>query len=186
MSRISARRNSSARGFSLLELMIALSLSAIVLAAIIAAYLFVGRNLTRLVNLQQQETKSRRTLKMFTTDLSAAISLTTSTDTQIVLTKPTAASTETVTYTYTAGAGNTGTFTRTDSTGTLTLLTNLSAFDFSYYSESGNAIANSSPQSVKSVEFTFTSKVGTSSIGTETSSTIVSPRVVLRNKPALN
>ncbi|MBI5770495.1 MAG: prepilin-type N-terminal cleavage/methylation domain-containing protein [Verrucomicrobia bacterium] len=250
MSPISDLRVASARGFTLVELMVALSLGAIVIAGIFAAYLFLGRNLTRMVNIQQQEVKSRRALKMFTQDLSSAIQLTTSTDSQIVVTTPvgvtltgaattsgnttvtcsstsaltTGASisgsgipsgvtvssitngttfvissnatatasglvlsaivTTSVTYIYTAGGDGSGTLTRTDSAGTTTLLTNLSAFDFSYYNESGTAVS-SSPQSVKSVEFTFTSAVGTSSVGTRASYTTVSPRVVLRNKPAL-
>lgn len=185
MSRISAHRPSRSGGFTLVELMVATSLATIVIAGIMAAYLFLGRNLTRLVNTQQQEVKSRRVLKMFTQDLSSAISLTTSTDSMVVLTMPTESATTTVTYTYTSGTGGTGTFTRMDATGTTTLLTDLAAFDFNYYNEAGSTVT-SSPQSVKSVEFTYTSAVGTSFTGTRVSQTTVSPRVVLRNKPLLN
>lgn len=164
--------------------MVALSLGTIVIAGIIAAYLFLGRNLTRMVNLQQQEVKSRRALRMFTEDLSSATALTTCTDSEIVLSKPTAGSSVTVTYTYTSGSGGTGTLSRTESGVTTVLVTNLSSFDFNYYSESGGAVT-SSPQSVKSVEFAFTSIVGTSTSGTRVNHTTVSPRVVLRNKALL-
>lgn len=164
--------------------MVALSLGTIVIAGIIAAYLFLGRNLTRMVNIQQQEVKSRRALRMFTEDVSSASSLSTCTDTVLVLSKPTASSTSTVTYTYTSGTGGTGTLSRTESGVTTTLVTNLTAFDFSYYNEAGSAVT-SSPQSVKSVEFTFTSAVGTANSGTRAAYTTVSPRVVLRNKTLL-
>ena len=186
MSRINGHSSAKRRGFTLVELMVALSLATIVIAGIIAAYLFLGRNLTRLVNMQQQEVKGRRALQMFTQDMSAAISLTTCTDAQVVFTIPTASSTASVTYTYTAGSGGSGTFVRTDSTGTTTILTDLASFDFSYFSESGSSIASSTPQSVKSVEFTYTSAVGASLSGTRVNYTTVSPRVVMRNKPSLN
>src|SRR5687767_5062228 len=109
MSRISDR--SPQRGFTLVELMVAVSAMAIVFAGIFAAYLFVGRNLTRLVNFQRQEVESRRALRQFTQDLSAAINLTTATSTQIALTKPTATGTTTVSYTYSSAHG---TLARTD------------------------------------------------------------------------
>src|SRR3954471_10012567 len=104
----SARRRATA--FSLMEVMIATTLFGIVLAAVLAAYLFVGRNLTRLVNLQHQEVESRRTLRTFTQDLSAAIQLSTASSSAITLTKPTSSGTTTVSYTYTSGDG---TLTRT-------------------------------------------------------------------------
>jgi prepilin-type N-terminal cleavage/methylation domain-containing protein len=185
MSPISAHSRHRPRGFTLVELAVALSLGTIIIAGSITAYLFLGRNLTRLVNIQQQEVKGRRTLKMFTEDVSSAISLTTCTDSQIVLTKPTAGANSTVTYTYTSGAGSTGTFSRTESGNTQTLLTNLTSFDFSYYSESNSSVSNSTPQSVKSIEFTYTSAVGTAASGTLASYTTISPRVVMRNKPLL-
>jgi hypothetical protein len=96
-----------------------------------------------------------------------------------------AIATTSVTYTYTSGAGSTGTLTRTDYAGTTSLLTNLTNFDFSYFSEANSAVSNSTPQSVKSIEFTYTSAVGTAASGTLASYTTISPRVVMRNKPLL-
>src|SRR5262245_19186427 len=88
-----ARPEPAERGFTLVEVMVATSLPAIVLAAALAAFLFVGRNLTRLVNLQHQEVESRRTLRTFTQDLSAAIQLSTATSTALTMTKPTSSGT---------------------------------------------------------------------------------------------
>jgi prepilin-type N-terminal cleavage/methylation domain-containing protein len=175
------RRGAGRSGFTLVEVMVATSVSAIVFAGIITAYLFVGRNLTRLVNLQQQEVESRRTLRHVTQDLSAAIQLTTATSSQVVMTKPTSSGTTTVTYTYTSGTGK---LARTDSAGTQTLLSGVTAFTINYYNESGTAIT-SSPHSVKAVEFSFTAAAGTSGSGTLASYTTVSPRVLLRNKTVL-
>jgi hypothetical protein len=161
--------------------MVAVSICAIVFAGILSAYLFVGRNLTRLVNFQQQEVQSRRALRQFTQDLSAAIQLTTATSSQIALTKPTATGTTAVSYAYSSGAG---TLARTDTNGTQTILSGVTSFALSYFNEAGSTVSSGS-QSIKAVEFTYTSRAGSSASGTLASSTMVSPRVLLRNKPAL-
>lgn len=180
MSRSSAH-SSRHRGFTLPELLIAVTLSGILFAAILSAYLFLGRNLTRLVNVHQQEVASRRTLRQFTDDASAAITLTTATSTQLAMVKPTAAGTTSVSYAYNSSAG---TLTRTDATGSRTLVSGITAFAFTYYNEGGTAITPA-PQSVKSVELSFSTAVGNAASGTLARYVVVSPRVVLRNKPAL-
>lgn len=183
MSRISAHspRDSHRRGFTLVEVLVATSVSAFIVAGVLAAYLFVGRNLTRLVNLQHEEVESRHTVRQMTDDVSAAISLTTATSTQLVMTKKTSSGTDTVTYTYSSGAG---TLTRTDASGTATLLTDLTTFAITYYNERGTAVT-SSPQSVKALEFSFTAAVGNTNSGTRAIYRSVSPRVLIRNKAFL-
>ena len=181
MSRINGHNTAGRRGFTLVEVMVATSLLAIVLAGVLTAYLFVGRNLTRLVNLQHQEVESRRTLRTFTQDLSAAIQLSTATVSALTLTKPTASGTTTVSYSYSSAAG---TLTRTEASVTTSLLSGLTAFTITYYNEGGTEVT-SSPQSVKSVELTFSSEVGSANSGTLARYTTVSPRVILRNKPSL-
>ena len=172
------RNRGAARGFTLVELMIAMSLSAVVFAAILSAFVFLGRNLTRLVNLQQQESQCRRILNTLARDVGMAMRVSTVSDTQLTLTVPAAASPATVTYNY----GN-GTLTRTDAAGTTTLLTGVTAFDFNYYNRAGTASA--SPLSIKLVELSYTSTVGSSANGTQTRYAVVSPRLVLRNTPLL-
>jgi prepilin-type N-terminal cleavage/methylation domain-containing protein len=182
MSRISGHDSRRRRrGFTLVEVMVATSLLGIILTGVLAAYLFLGRNLTRLVNLQQQEVQSRITLRYFTQDVSAAIALSTMSSSQLALTKPAASGTTAVTYTYSSGSG---TLVRTEGTRTQTLVTGLTSFAFTYYNEAGTAIT-SSTQSVKSVEAVFSSATGTTTSGTLAKYTSVSPRVLLRNKQAL-
>src|SRR3954467_186418 len=86
------------RGFTLVEMLVATSVSAIIFAGILAAYLFVGRNLTRMVNVQHQEVESRRALWEVRADWSAASQLTTATTSQLTLTKPVSGNTATVRY----------------------------------------------------------------------------------------
>ncbi len=182
MSRISVHNSSRrGRGFSLVELMVATSVSAIVFAGILAAYLFMGRNLTRLVNTQQQEAQSRRVLRQFTQDLSGATAITMPSASVLSVTKTAASGTTTVTYTYASGAG---TLHRNDGA-SQKILSNLTAYTYSFYSEAGNTVASTNLQSVKSVEVSFTSAVGVQTAGTRSTLTTISPRVVLRNKPML-
>lgn len=186
MSRISAH-SSRRRGFTLVELLVATSVAAIVLAGVLSAYLFLGRNLTRLMNTQQQDVQSRRALRNFTSDLSAAIQLSTATSSQLVLTKPKAGGTTTVSYVYAAPSPATaanGTLKRTDNGVERTVLSSLTAFALTYYNEAGTAITPNA-QSVKAVEFSYASAAGVASAGTQSAYTTVSPRVVLRNKPVL-
>lgn len=161
--------------------MVATSLLAVVLAGVLAAYLFVGRNLTRLVNLQEQEVESRRTLRQFTEDVSSAINLSTATASQISLTKPTGGGTTSVSYVYSSGNG---TLVRTDSTGSQELLSGVTALTITYYNATGGEIS-SSPQSIKAAELSFSTSAGSANSGTLATFRTVSPRVVLRNKPAL-
>lgn len=182
MSRTSAHRRRGAAGFTLTEILVATSLSMIVFAAIFSAYLFLGRNLTRLVNVQRQENESRRTLRTFTQDVSAAIRLTTATSSQITLIRPTSGGTTTVTYTYSSGNG---TLTRTEGGNVQTLVSEISSgsFAFTFYNESGTTV--STLQSIKSVEMSFSTTFGSSLAGTRATYRTVSPRIVLRNKPVL-
>ena len=182
MSRISvhstARR--ARRAFTLTEVLVATTLSAMVFAAVFGAYLFLGRNLTRLVSLQRQEVESRRTLRQFTADLSAAIQLTTATPTQLVLTKPASSGTTTVSYLYSASEG---TLRRAIGSDTQTLASGVTELRFDYFNGSGSATSN--VQNIKGVELVLATAMGNAASGTLARATTVSPRILLRNKPAL-
>lgn len=161
--------------------MVAVGISAIVFTGILSAFLFMGRNLTRLINMQTQEVASRRAVRQFTQDLSEAIRLTASSSSQVAMTKPAASGTTAVAYVYSSSAG---TFLRTDATGTQTLLSGLTALTITYYNERGASISDS-PQSVKAVELAFTTTTGSAPSGTQVAYSTVAPRVLLRNKPLL-
>ena len=48
----------SAQGFSFVELMVAMSIAMVVIAALLSSYTFLGRNLVRYSNQQQLEAQS--------------------------------------------------------------------------------------------------------------------------------
>jgi Tfp pilus assembly protein PilW len=253
--RLSSARKPAESGFTLAEILIAASLMLFLGLGVMSAYLFLGRNFTRLGNTQQQDTKARRALFYFTQDVSSAISFTSTTTSNLTMSVPTtlglancatnagsttvtcisttglttglslislgagipagatvSSITNATTFVMSAGATTTstglavsaistpatvtylydssaGTLTRTANSIAITLLTDIDATatspsnGFFYYNTAGTAVTTA--VSVKSIEFTFTTKVGTANLGTQSSDKVVSPRVVVRNKQFL-
>lgn len=160
--------------------MVALSLLGITMAAVVAAYLYIGRSLGRAMNLQQQETASRRVIAYFTADVSAAIKLTSVQPGQLILIKRTDTGTSTVTYQYSTTAH---TLVRSEGATNLSLASSLSSLAFSYFNDNGTA--DWSPISVRAIELAFSSTSGSAGSGTLAQYSAVSPRVVMRNRAAL-
>jgi len=168
--------------------MMATLITAIVFAGVLSAYIFLGRGLVRQGNEEEMESRSRTTLFYFTQDVSAATSISTYTASQIVLTTPSTA----VTYTYNAAPGSpgiapSGTLVRTqvpvNQSIPTSLLTNLSTFAFNYFTISGTAPSSSA--TVKQIQMAYTAIIGSSVGGAQAHITVVSPRVIMKNKPSL-
>lgn len=177
----SASRVRKAAGFTLAELMVASGLSAIVFAGILSAYTFLGKNLTRLANAQEVESKSRSVLQSFARDVAAASIITTASDGNMTLSvvslvgsTPT---TTTVSYSYDSAAG---TLTRTEASSSKVLLSGISQCAFNYYNKTN--VATTTPLSVKEIEVAVTASQGMSATSTLVSFTTISPRLLLRNK----
>lgn len=181
--------------FTLVELLIGMSLAMIVMAAVLSSYTFIGRSLFRLVNQQTLITQSQRAFAYLSQDVRLASGISgTPSATSLVLVLPTNTnSTTTVTYTYSSAAG---TLTRTPASGNaLKLLSNLTGCSFNYYDVSGNAYtsgtlsAGSYLSSIKQVALAYTAQNGTNTDGTRAPQTAdfqsSSPRFVLRNQALL-
>lgn len=251
-----AARSRAAGGFTLMEIMISMTLLAILCTAVISAYLFMGRNLERMMFAQQLGVESRRALQQFNSDVGSAITFTSATTTNLTFTTPvsgtltncsttsasttvTCASTSllsagmgisgtgiptsatvssitnsttfvlsaaatatntgqslyasggTTTVTYLFNSGSTpATLTRTAGGVTTTMLASIDLTatsptnGFAFYDENGNSVSGTSSY-VKMVEFAFTTKAGKGTSGTKSKYVVVSPRVMLRNKPLL-
>jgi hypothetical protein len=180
--------------FTLLEVMLATFISAIVFAGVLSAYIFLGRALTRQANEQEMESRSRIAITYFTLDVSSAscVDPTAMTATTLALYSPDAA--DEVIYTYNAAAG---TLTRTTTgsapgVATLLLLRGIapSSFSFNYYtfvpwpSATPPSLAPP-PAAVKAVDMAFTTTSGAVVSGASSQLALVSPRVVLKNKAFL-
>lgn len=188
-------RSCSAAGFTLVELLIGLSLSLTIMAAVLSSYLFLGRSLSRLVNQQTLESEGRRTLAQFAQDVRAASFISgTPSVSAVTLTIPSGASTTTVAWSYNS---TTGTLTRTPASGTARILvSNLTGLHFRYYNETGAAYdSGSTPYTtqtaymsgLKQISLTFTSQIGSANNGTLTAvHYFASPRHLVRNRALLN
>ena len=104
------RDSRSSAGFTLVELLVGVTLSAAVMAAVLSSYIFIGRNLARLANQQVLETEGRRTLASFSRDVRLASSLvpvstspTSPATNRVDLIVPTGSSSNNVTYYYNNG-----------------------------------------------------------------------------------
>lgn len=185
--------------FTIVELMIATALSAVVFAAIFSAYLFIARNLTRLAYTQQQMVESRDALYRLGKDVREATGFSTATDTTLDL----VLSSGIVRYVYAAG---TGTLTRSFPYpgGTPTILVhNITGQDplpkitgdtfsytfFTYYSKTGTSPILSAPGAIVNpnffvgkVEMRYISGLGRSGDSTRSSISVVSSRMILSGK----
>lgn len=167
-----------------MELVVAASIAMVVIAAILSSYTFLGRNLIRYSNQQQLEAQSRRALQMFSKDVHWATDLPAFSNSQVMLQMPDG-TTVNYTYTYNSPAG---TFTRTAGGSTLTLLTGVTYPTtqdfFNFYDKQGWAVSPTGYSfRVKQVEMNrFTITSGTAAVGTQSSYTGASARLVLRNK----
>jgi prepilin-type N-terminal cleavage/methylation domain-containing protein len=183
---VTRRRPNRRAGFTLVELLVAVSLAGIVMTGTLTTYLFLGRNLARLQNQQVLDEEHRRLLLEFSQDFRMAEAVTAASDTAVTFRVPTATGTFTVTYTYTAGASFTGTLVRTTTpaTRTRTLANSLGSFDFDYFDGADNAVTvfPNKLTSVRKVAFDYTAQTGYARTGTRTPvQTVASARLVLRN-----
>ncbi len=185
----------SSAGFTLVELMVSLTLAMAIIAAVISSYLFLGRNLGRIVNQQTLEIEGRRALSAFTQDVRAASSISgTPSVTSVTLTVPSGASTTAVAWSY---DNATGILTRTPASGTArTMVSNLTSLYFRYYNDTGNAYdSGSAPYTtqtvymsgLKQMSLTFTAQTGAANNGTRTGvHSFASPRLLVRNRSLLH
>jgi Tfp pilus assembly protein PilW len=100
------RAATGARGFTLVEVMVAATLSVLVLAGVLAANLQIVRSGVRLSQYVEMDSQVRRALDLLGRDLKAASNLTWNGESDLTLTIPTGGgATAQVTYAWTAASG---------------------------------------------------------------------------------
>jgi hypothetical protein len=180
--------------------MLATVISAFVFAGVLSSYIFLGRGLSRQLNAEGLESRTRLALFYFNQDVSSAINITAQnpgvqvTGDQMTLTIPTSpTSSNIVTYhcDWSEGASN-GILERQVNSGAyLVLLKNISSINFRYFDATTNPIAvpsaaPSAPQvDIKQVCMGFTTVAGYAPSGNLSQFTMVSPLVILKNKTIL-
>lgn len=190
------------RGFTLAEVMIASTLGAIVLAAILSTFLMLGRSGYNAANYSMMEAEARRAIERFSNEARMASNITWTSESSVTLRVVTGSSTELVTYAYdngTSGAtakcfyrklGN------ASSTSTpLILVRNVSEFAFRRYKVVTVVSTGTSPATVtvvaspanndletKQIQITLRSvRTGVTTVAA--TNAVLSARIVLRNKP---
>ncbi|HEY0965972.1 MAG TPA: prepilin-type N-terminal cleavage/methylation domain-containing protein [Opitutaceae bacterium] len=176
----------SRRAFTLVELLIGTSLSAIVMAGMLSAYLFLAQNLTRLNTTENFDRRSQRAVTLFSRDISTATKIvsvaSTSSAASLVMNVPTG----TVTYTWSGSAAAPGTLTRTETVTTTaattseSLVSNVTLAVFTARDGNGNATATTF--NTRQVQLTLTGALRASSGGTLATRTAASPNLLIASQ----
>ncbi len=197
---MTATRHQSRTGFTLVELLVGMSLALIVMTGVLSTFSFLGRNLNRLANQQKLESETRRTLAYFTQDIHMATALTSPSASTLTLTVPTTAGTSTVLYTYHTSAATVAGVSvpansltrRAPAGGTpVILLYDImpSGFAFTYFDGTNTAVTDFTNKTlyIRKVSMSFSTQSGNSANGTRTQvNRGASPRLAFRNKALLN
>ena len=170
------------RGFTLVEVMVAASISAAVLAAVLTSALFIGRSAVNIRNYTDMETQGRKMLEYFAEDTRQASAVTWTSSTSLTLVVNSA----NVVYSYDA---STLTLTRTLAGAPNVRVTNVNTFQFLAYTINGTQITDFSTTAAKAAAAINTKQVQISLAAsrnrqtlTNTTSTVLSARFILRNK----
>ena len=170
----------SARGFTLVEVMVGAALASAVLVAVLTTFLFLGRSGANLRNYNDMEAQARTSLEIFAEDTRQASGVTwTSSESVTLIVNATA-----IVYSYASGK-----FIRKTSAGTKVLLSGITNFTFSAYDINGSAITDFSTSTALTTANNSTKQLQISLSASRTNMTVtdatnivLSARYVLRNK----
>jgi hypothetical protein len=184
--------------------MLSAFITSFVFAAVLSAYIFLGRGLTRQGNEEMLESRSRQTLFYVTQDVSSATAID-----PLWMGSPSGGnsilklyypdSSDEVIYTYNSAAGTltrtfSGTAQAAAAPGPAILFTGLpsaanpgniglSSMAFSFYDFTGTP--TTAAPAAKQVNLTFTALAGIGASGAQSHINVVSPRILMKSKPFL-
>ena len=181
-SRSAARRRSPWRGrsgFSLVELLIAMSLSVMIASVLMGAFLFIGRSTVAIYNYSEMNDQSRRGLEVLGRDLRAGAGVLSGYNENnfTVQVRQADGSLLNVTYNYSPNAPDSP-LTRTANGETTTIMSSVDDLSFHYFNL--QAEPASVPLEVKQIQLRL--KLVRYVIGLENTEKVVSARYILRNK----
>lgn len=185
--KLSSRRT----GFTLVELLISLSLSTAIMAGVLTTFVSLTRTSLRLGNYDSMESEARKGLELFGRDARMASAIVWDSATDISLTVPTAGSNETYRYVYSTSAR---TFTRTRTAplplGTAqTLFSNVDGLNIRAYKINTDPVdltdLGQASMDTKQLQLTVSTSRVTSTAALSTAN-VLSARFILRNKKVTN
>lgn len=176
-------------GFTLVEVMIGSTLSIIVLAGVITAFLMLGRSGYNAANYSMMEAESRRALEMFSTDARMSNNITWTSSSSVSLRVVTGGTSQWVTYAY--DSSTTGPTAQcfyrvmgnaSSTAPKLILVRNVTEFAFRRYKViNGVDYTAINDLETKQIQITLRSvRTGTTTVAA--TNAVLSARVVLRNK----
>lgn len=185
-----------AAGFSLTEVIIAATLSSLVLAGVLSAFVFITQSGFRASSVSEMEAEVRRGLETFAEDARAAVDIHWNNTQSVTLTLPDGASSTQVTWAYDATTGGTtsGCLYRVpgDATSTQTrriLVRNIAPdFTFQRYKIEQDGVAdNTAANDLETKQLQLVLRAQRTSVATRgVTQSVVSSRYVLRNKRVTN
>ncbi len=174
----SPARNPRARGMTLVELMVATSLGALIMAGVLTVFLFIGRTSVNMASYVDLESQARASLERFAQDARQASSITYSSSSVINL----VVNSTSITYGYDAGTAQ---FYRTLNGTRTNLLTGISEFSFIGYKLDGTQVSLSNlalaGTNTKQIQLSLKAQ-RVNRTAAAVSNTVLSARYVLRNK----
>ena len=185
-----SRRRRPCGGFTLTELIIGVSLSTIVMAGVLSAFLMLGRSGVNVSAYAASEAEIRRAVEEFSQDIRMASNVAWNSSTSVTLTVPNnyTSTSNLVTYAYdsSTSGGTAGSFYRRagDSTSTATpliLVRNISSFAYARYNRLDAAATNNTE--TKRLQISMNVR-RTAKTVVNANTTLVMASFILRNKVA--
>lgn len=171
------------RGFTLVELMVSASLGVVVMAAVMSAFLFIGRTSIMLRNYADLETQARNAMETFAQDVRMSSSAVWNSSTSLTITVRSGGVDLPAVYTYDDA---TRTFSRTYDGKTAIIISNIRSFAFSAYTIDTEPVSLEAPTNAtniatKQVQIALETQRTNPALALTTNK-VISARFVLRNK----
>jgi Tfp pilus assembly protein PilW len=181
------RSRRTARGHTLVEVLIAATLAAFTLAGVLSTFLFLGRSGANIQNYSDMESQARKALELFAEDVRQASAISWTSNVSVTL----AVNSQPITYTYSSTDNN---FVRVHLNGTSPVTRVLisgitpNTFTFRAYTVSGNELplvsaANLTAAGVNTKQLQISLEATrTNQTVVAATNTVLSARFILRNK----
>jgi len=162
------------KAFTLVELLIGMTLASVITLGVITGFTFLGRNMVRIANNSDLQSRANIASATIQLDVANAESITAISATGITMEVNTDSGVQTVSYSYNAGTNE---ITRTSPSNTYIVLRNVSSCTFTYTDANANTTTN--PTAVKKIEFDATTTTGNAASGTLVTYDLVSPAMIV-------
>ncbi len=175
LTKTQQKPRSRKRGFTLAEVLIAVSISSVFMSGITSSYIFIFKSSLGMSQYIEMSTQSQIGLERFGRDMRMAVDVSAATSTAITLEVQGESGTSTVQYIYDSSSKS---LNRIDGSWNLTVISNIESLSFRYYNLLGNTTTN--PVEVKKIQLEALLEKTVFEVKNTTN--IVSAKFMLRNR----